>query len=120
MYGTKGGFSALGTKQGAKLALARYAMPAMSIANPILTAQAIYDISKLVATKVIGGGAKLARDAMKSMQGTINKPAFGMGYVDNEVAATSRARGVMAIQNSRLNARSTLGSEGGMLAAHFG
>lgn len=54
------------------------------------------------------------------MQGTINKPLFGTGYVDNEVAASSRARGVMAIQNSRLNARSLLGSEASMMAAHFG
>jgi hypothetical protein len=45
---------------------------------------------------------------------------FGMGYNDTEAAATSRARGVMAIQNSRLNARSMLGSEAGMMAAHFG
>jgi hypothetical protein len=45
---------------------------------------------------------------------------FGTGFKDNEVAATSRARGVMAIQNSRLNARSLLGSEASMMAAHFG
>jgi hypothetical protein len=54
------------------------------------------------------------------MKGTINKPLFGMGYKDTEVAATSRARGVMAIQNSQLNARSALGSEASMMAAHFG
>jgi hypothetical protein len=54
------------------------------------------------------------------MQGTMNNDVFGNGYKDNEVAATSRARGVMAIQNSRLNARSLLGSEGAMMHAHFG
>jgi hypothetical protein len=54
------------------------------------------------------------------MQGSMNKPLFGAGFKDNEVAATSRSRGVMAIQNSRLNARSSLGSEGAMMAAHFG
>lgn len=65
-------------------------------------------------------GINFAKEAFISMQGTINKPLFGTGYVDNEVAASSRARGVMAIQNSRLNARSLLGSEASMMAAHFG
>jgi hypothetical protein len=78
-----------------------------------------YDIGKGVGNMMMGG-VNFAKDAMKSMQGTINKPIFGAGFKDNEVAATSRARGVMAIQNSRLNARSMLGSEGGMMAAHFG
>lgn len=78
-----------------------------------------YDIGKGIGNMVMGG-VNFAKDAMKSMQGTINKPVFGAGFKDNEVAATSRARGVMAIQNSRLNARSMLGSEGGMMAAHFG
>jgi hypothetical protein len=79
----------------------------------------VYDIGKGVGNMMMGG-VNFAKDAMKSMQGTLNKPIFGAGFKDNEVAATSRARGVMAIQNSRLNARSMLGSEGGMMAAHFG
>lgn len=103
-----------------KIALSNAAEGAMRFANPIMTASFIYDISKMASTAIIGGGARLARDAVKSMQGSINKPSFGMGFVDNEVAATSRARGVMAIQNSRLNARSTLGAEASMMAAHFG
>jgi hypothetical protein len=78
-----------------------------------------YDIGKGVGNMMMGG-VNFAKDAMKSMQGTLNKPIFGAGFKDIEVAATSRARGVMAIQNSRLNARSMLGSEGGMMAAHFG
>ena len=121
-YGVKGAanIARYGGKEGAKLVGARVGVAALNFANPILTAAAIYDISKMAATAVIGGGARFARDAMKSMQGSINKPAFGMGYVDNEVAATSRARGVAAIQNSRLNARSSLGSEAGMMASHFG
>jgi len=118
--GARNAFKAMGSKEGAKLAFSIAAPKALAVANPILTAAAVYDISKLAAEKIIGGGAKLTRDAFKSLQGTINKPMFGMGYVDNEVAATSRARGVMAIQNSRLNARSALGSEGAMLASHFG
>ena len=103
-----------------RLAIARGAEGAMRFANPIMTASFVYDISKMASTAIIGGGARMARDAVKSMQGSINKPSFGMGFVDNEVAATSRARGVMAIQNSRLNARSSLGSEGAMMAAKFG
>lgn len=78
-----------------------------------------YDVGKGIGNMMMGG-VNFAKDALKSMQGTINKPIFGAGFKDNEVAATSRARGVMAIQNSRLNARSMLGSEGGMMAAHFG
>jgi hypothetical protein len=121
-YGVRGAaqIARYGGKEGAKLVGARVGVAALNFANPILTAAAVYDISKMAATAVIGGGARFARDAMKSMQGSINKPAFGMGYVDNEVAATSRARGVAAIQNSRLNARSALGSEAGMIASHFG
>lgn len=121
-YGVRGAanIARYGGKEGAKLVGTRVGIAALNFANPILTAAAVYDISKMAATAVIGGGARFARDAMKSMQGSINKPAFGMGYVDNEVAATSRARGVSAIQNSRLNARSALGSEAGMMASHFG
>lgn len=78
-----------------------------------------YDVGKGVGNAIMGG-VNFSKEALKSMQGTINKPIFGAGYKDNEVAATSRARGVMAIQNSRLNARSLLGSEGAMMAAHFG
>lgn len=79
----------------------------------------LYDLGNM-AGQVVKSGINLARDAAKSMQGSINKPLFGMGYRDTEAAATSRQRGVMAIQNSRLNARSMLGSEAGMLAARYG
>jgi hypothetical protein len=79
----------------------------------------VYDAGKLVGNMAMAG-VNFSKDAIKSMQGTINKPIFGAGFKDNEVAATSRARGVMAIQNSRLNARSMLGSEAGMMAARFG
>lgn len=87
--------------------------------NVLSTGQLMYDLAK-GAGKIAVKGVNFAKDAMKSMQGTINKPMFGSGFKDNEVAATSRSRGVMAIQNSRLNARSLLGAEASMLAAHFG
>ena len=98
-------------KRGAVFALRSLSM----IGNAAL----IYDLGKLAGKGVMAGG-NFAKDAVKSMQGSMNKPLFGMGFRDNEVAATSRARGVAAIQNSRLNARSMLGSEAGMMAAHFG
>lgn len=92
------------------------AMPGL---NAIGTAALVYDLTKMAATGIVAAG-NFAKDAVKSMQGSLHKPLFGMGYQDNEVAATSRARGVMAIQNSRLNARSALGSEASLMAAHFG
>jgi hypothetical protein len=87
--------------------------------NVIGTASLVYDLTKMAGEGLVSAG-NFAKDAVKSMQGGMRKPVFGMGFKDNEVAATSRARGVMAIQNSRLNARSMLGSEAGMMAAHFG
>ena len=87
--------------------------------NVVGTASLVYDLTKLAGQAFISAG-NFAKDAVKSMQGSLHKPLFGMGFKDNEVAATSRARGVMAIQNSRLNARSMLGAEASMMAAHFG
>ena len=107
---------------GAKLAAATGARAlglAMPGLNVIGTASLVYDLTKLGAMGIVSAG-NFAKDAVKSMQGSLHKPLFGMGFQDNEVSATSRARGVMAIQNSRLNARSMLGSEASMMAAHFG
>jgi hypothetical protein len=117
--GTKGTFKALATKEGATVLGARTAAMAIPGLNLLATASLVYDLGKM-GGEVIKSGVNLAKDAVKSMKGSIDKPMFGMGYKDNEVAATSRARGVAAIQNSRLNARSALGSEGAMMAAHFG
>lgn len=100
----------LGTKQGAMVMGARTAAMAIPGLNLLATASLVYDLGKM-GGEVIKSGIELTRDAVKSFKGSIDKPTFGMGYKDNEVAATSRARGVMAIQNSRLNARSLLGSE---------
>jgi len=97
----------------------RGALTALPVVNAIGVASLLYDLGKF-AGKMVNSGINLAKDAGKSLQGTIAKPLFGMGYKDTEAAATSRARGVMAIQNSQLNARSALGSEAGMLAAHYG
>ena len=107
------------SKQGAMVLGTRTAMMAIPGLNLLATASLVYDLGKM-GGELIKSGANLAKDAVKSMKGSIDKPVFGMGYKDNEIAATSRSRGVMAIQNSRLNARSMLGSEGSMMAAHFG
>jgi len=117
--GRKGVMEALGTKSGAKVLGARAAALAIPGLNVIATAALVYDLGKM-AGEVVKSGINLAKDAGKSLQGDIYKPSFGMGYKDTEAAATSRSRGVMAIQNSRLNARSMLGSEGAMMAAHYG
>jgi hypothetical protein len=110
---------ATASKQGAMALGARAGMMAIPGLNVIATASLVYDLGKM-GGELVKSGATLAKDAVSSMRGSIDKPLFGMGYKDNEVSATSRARGVMAIQNSRLNARSMLGSEAGMMAAHFG
>lgn len=117
--GVKRTMQAAATKQGAMVLGARTAAMAIPGLNLLATASLVYDLGKM-GGELVKSGVNLAKDAVKSMKGSIDKPMFGMGYKDNEVAATSRARGVMAIQNSRLNARSMLGSEGSMMAAHFG
>ena len=111
-----------GLKIGARLgaAMAVNAIPvAGQIASAVLLADLAMDVGKL-GVEVFKSGVDFAKDAAISYRGSINKGVMGMGYRDNTVAATSRARGVQAIQNSRLNARSVLGSEAGAMAAHFG
>ena len=107
-----------GTRVGLAVA-GEVALKALPGVNLIFAADMAYQLAKL-AGKGVQAGINFAKDGMKSMQGTMNNGVFGAGYQDNEVAATSRARGVMAIQNSRLNARSLLGSEASMMHAHFG
>jgi len=124
MFGMAGKYIQSG---GSKMVAAKFAgMGAMRAGaamipglNVLATASLLYDVGKGIG-KLAVAGQNFAKDAVKSMQGSINKPLFGTGFVDNEVSASSRSRGVMAIQNSRLNARSLLGSEAAMMAAHFG
>lgn len=121
-----------GLKAGTKMLAERGAVMAGALAVPV--AGEIFDIAMLAWTAfdlmkmggqilkqaVINPAMKAVKEGYRSFVGQAGKAPFGMGYVDNEVAATSRARGVQAIQNSRLNARSLLGSEGSMMYAHFG
>lgn len=118
IFSSKAG-GALLTRQGAAVGAARFGAMAIPGLNVLATASLAYDLGKM-GGEIVKSGINLARDAAKSVQGSIYKPLFGMGYVDTEAAATSRSRGVMAIQNSRLNARSVLGSEAGMMAARYG
>lgn len=114
---TKGGLKVAG-KLGA--ALAMQAVPvAGQIVGAVMLADMVTDVAKL-GMEGVKSGIDFAKDAVKSYRGTIDKGTMGMGYRDNTVAATSRQRGVSAIQNSRLNARSVLGSEAGAMHAHFG
>lgn len=53
-----------------------------------------------------GASAPSARAAKWSAGGQI-----GMGFVDSDKAYTARQRGLQAIENSRMNARSALGNE---------
>jgi len=117
--GIKGAMQFASSGQGAKV-LATRGLYASSKALPVIgQAMLVYDLAKM-GGEIIKSGINLARDAEKSLQGSFSKSTFGMGYRDSEAAATSRSRGVMAIQNSRLNARSALGTEAGMMSAHFG
>lgn len=98
------------------LAAGGWAVPGVNIALAVWTA---VDLTKMAleVTRAIPG---LARDSINSFKGGIQKPVFGSRYVDNSVAATSRQRGVMAIQNSQLNMRSALGNEAAGLHAYYG
>ena len=110
----KYGGARVGVAAAGSMALA--AVPGL---NLIFAADMAYQLAKLGGLAV-KSAINLGRDGLKSMQGTINSGVMGGKYQDDEVRATSRARGVAAIQNSRLNARSLLGSEGAMMAAHYG
>ena len=119
--GSKGALSAI-KHGGARVGLAvagEAALAAVPGLNLIFAADMAYQLAKLGGLAV-KAGINFGKDGMKSMQGNMHTGIFGAGYKDDEVRATSRARGVSAIQNSRLNARSLLGSEGAMMASHFG
>jgi hypothetical protein len=111
-----------GLKIGARLALAAgaNAVPVVGqVVSAALLASLVMDVGQL-GVAAFKSGVDFAKEGVQSYRGQINKGVMGMGYRDNTVAATSRARGVQAIQNSRLNARSVLGSEAGAMHAHFG
>lgn len=108
-----------GQFKGAAAVGARMAPMAARVAGPIGAAFMAYDITKMGGA-MVGGGVRTLGDSLRSFKGQIDKAPFGMGYRDNQVAATNRQIGIQAIQNSRVNARSILGNEAGMVYSHFG
>jgi hypothetical protein len=109
-FGMKAGLAtagALGVRAGAML------VPGLNIA---MTALMAYDLTKAL----VPATGKFAADAFKSYTGFDSRKMLGGGFKMNEAGLTSRSRGVAAIQNSRLNARSVLGSEAGGLANYYG
>lgn len=83
------------------------------------TAWTVYDVARLT-TKAAGYAARTAAAGVRSFQGGLNTGIMDQNFQNTTAGMTSRARGVQAIQNSRLNARSVLGSEAGYMASHFG
>lgn len=92
------------------------AVPGLNVVMAIDTA---LQVGQMASAGIVAG-METMKDAGMSMKGDLGKGIMGAGYRDTAVAATSRSRGVMAIQNSRLNARSVLGSEASSMHAHFG
>ncbi len=76
------------SKEGATVLGVRAGAMAIPGLNLLATASLVYDLGKM-GGELVKSGVNLARDAVKSMKGSIDKPMFGMGYKDNEVAATS-------------------------------
>jgi len=119
--GLQAGASAFARNRiGARIAGSAATSVGLRAAGPVGTVLLVGDIARF-GGKMVGRGVRLGLDALKSAEGDLSKPGpFGMGYTDNSVAATSRQRGVMAIANSRMNARSALGQEAAYLHASFG
>lgn len=112
--------SAGGLKAGAKVIGSRGMMAAARVAGPIGAGLMAYDIAKL-STRMAGTAVREATE----FAGDIN-PDPGMRgrmlegeFQDNRASLSNRQRAVQSIANSRLNARSVLGSEAGQVASHF-
>lgn len=123
-YAAKSGVKFGGAKFAAGMG-ARLAVGSVPVAGQIaLAAWTAYDIAtegpKLVNDLIVKPLAQLYVDKGKSKRGNIRDGPLNPGFKDNAVIATARQRGVMAISNSRLNARSVLGSEAVGVAGHFG
>lgn len=125
-YGIRGAAKHIvgqGMNKGAVKAAAVFGGKALGMVIPglnvIMAASLVYDIAKLGGS-LIKGTIKTAADAARSFQGGSVKSIINATYKDTEAAATARARGVMAIQNSQLNARSILGSEAASMHQRFG
>lgn len=103
----------------AGLMAGRVGLMAIPGVNVAMAAWMVYDLAK-IGTKLAGYGGRVAAEGIRSFQGGLNTGIMDQNFRDSEAAKTSRSRGVQAIQNSRLNARSVLGNEAGYMASHFG
>lgn len=97
----------------------RFLGAASKAAGTVGTVLLVHDLA-VMAGKTLGSATRTVIDGANSIKGSIDKPIMGMGFKDNSIAATSRQRGVMAIQNSRLNMRSVLGNEAAGIHAAWG
>ena len=119
----KGGMAGAG--KATAIAAGRFAATRVATYGIPVLGQALLvkDLIKLTAGLVgnmAKGTVRIAADAFKSYSGNFSTGPMQGGFRDNDVARTTRQRGVMAIANSQLNARSVLGSEAGVMASHFG
>lgn len=105
--------------KGLGLAGARVAWLGSRFLGPIGAALMVKDAAKLL-TWGAGKTMEVGGDLVQSFAGDLRTGIMQQTFQDTEATMTSRARGVQAIQNSRLNARSILGNEAGSMAAHFG
>lgn len=112
------GARAAAVGKGTALAGARIGGLAIPGVNILMTAWLVHDLAKL-GVKGVGHGIKTAGEAVQSLEGDLRTGIMDKGFTDTQATMTSRARGVQAIQNSRLNARSILGNEAGAMASHF-
>lgn len=119
MSGASWGAKGLAAARGAGLIGGRVGLMAVPGVNVAMGAWMAYDLAKM-GTQLAGYSMKTAGEAYLSFKGDTRTKIMGQTFKDSEAAMTSRARGVQAIQNSRLNARSALGAEAGGLSAHFG
>lgn len=124
MYRASGGVATQGSGTAARAA--KLALNSTNVAaklagklSPFAPVIVAYDVGKL-SSKAVGYGARLLVDMNKSRYSGFRTEIGGNRFVETEASLTSRSRGVQAIQNSRLNARSVLGSEAGSMATYFG
>jgi hypothetical protein len=104
---------------------ARFATAALPVVSFYFTAKLTADIAEWSTKKVLRGlnwyYFKMPLQAYRAGTASLRAPILNSGaYVDTPGAQTNRQRAVQAIQNSRLNARSALGSEGALMHNYFG
>jgi len=103
----------------------RMAGTALPMVSAYFTFKLISDITAWSTKKVMRGlnwyYFKMPMQIYRAGTQGLRRPIMGAGtYVDSPGAQSERQRAVQAIQNSRLNARSALSAEAGLMHEHFG